>query len=110
MTIFFNSNDIQIYRRRRKGSTNRYAMSATLTVIQADIQPADTERIQMANGRFGTVYNTYMDATIEVKEGDQMVDTTTGKRYSVKGVTNWANSGLMLDHNEIVLVSQDGDA
>lgn len=107
MTIYFSSNDIQIYRKRRIGSTNRYAMSATLTVYNADIQPAQPERIEMEDGRFGTVYETFMDASIQIKEGDQVVDVDTGKRYSVKGIVNWSGAGL-LDHNEITLVSQDG--
>lgn len=108
MTIFFNSVDIQIYRRRRVGSTNRYAISATLTVYQADIQPADTERLEMADGRYGTVYQTFVDPGIDIKEGDQVVDTSNGKRYSVKGITQWDGAGL-LDHKEIILVSQDGN-
>lgn len=108
MTIFFSSSDIQIYRRRRIGSTNRYAISATLTVYNADIQPAQPERIQLEDGRFGTVYETFMDATIDVKEGDQVVDIDTGKRYSVKGIVKWSGAGL-LDHQEITLVSQDGN-
>lgn len=107
MTIYFNSHDIQIYRKRRIGSSNRYAMSATLTVYEADIQPAGAERLQMVDGRFGAVYETYMDASINIKEGDQVVDTSNGKRYSVKGVTEWDGAGL-LDHKEVILVSVDG--
>lgn len=108
MTIFFSSHDIQIYRRRRIASTNRFALSATLTVYQADIQPAGAERLEMVGGRYGAVYETYMDASIDIKEGDQLVDTTTNKRYSVKGVTEWDGAGL-LDHKEIILVSEDGN-
>lgn len=107
MTIFFSSNDMQLYRKRRKGSTNRYGMSATLTVFEADIQPATQERIEMVDGRFGATYQTFIDPSIDVKEGDQMVDIDNGKKYSVKGVNNWAGAGL-LDHVEVILVSQDG--
>lgn len=105
--IFFNSHDIQIYRHRRIGSTNRYGVSATLTVYPADIQPAGIERQEMVGGRFGSVYETYMDASIDIKEGDQVVDTATDKRYSVKGITEWDGAGL-LDHKQIILVSMDG--
>lgn len=108
MTIFFNSNDVQIYRKRRVGSTNRFSMSVTLTVVQADIQPAGVQRTQMADGRFGTVYEAFMDRTIEVRENDVLEDTATGKRYAVKGIVNWAGAG-MLDHQELILVAQDGD-
>lgn len=107
MTLFFNSHDIQIYRRRRIGSANRFAISATLTVFSADIQPAGAERLEMVGERFGAVYETFVDPSVEIKEGDQVVDTATGKRYSVKGVTEWDGAGL-LDHKEVVLVSQDG--
>lgn len=107
MTVFFNSNDIQLYRNRRIGSTNRFAMSATLTVFPADIQPASPERLEMVDGRFGAVYTTFMDPSIDIKEGDQAVDTATNKRYSVKGINHWEGAGL-LDHIEIVLVSIDG--
>lgn len=107
MTIFFNSHDIQLYRRKRKGSTNRFAMSATLTVFDADLQPSGAERVEMFGGKYGQVYDTYMDVSIDVKEGDQMLDTATGKRYSVKGITKWEGFGA-LDYNEIVIMSMDG--
>lgn len=81
-------------------------MSATLTVFPADIQPASRERLQMVDGRYGTTWETFVDASIDVKEGDQMKDTATGKTYSVKGVVPWTGAGL-LDHKEIVLVSED---
>lgn len=108
MTIFFSSHDIQIYRRRRKNGTHRYGMSATLTVYPADIQPAGLERQEMVGGRFGATYETYMDSAIDIKEGDQVVDIDTQKRYSVKGVTEWDGAGL-LSHKQIVLVSVDGN-
>lgn len=108
MTIFFSSHDIQIYRRRRRSGSDRYGMSATLTVYPADIQPAGAQRLEMVGGRFGAVYETYMDASINIKEGDQVVDTSTNKRYSVKGVTEWDGAGL-LSHKEIILVSVDGN-
>lgn len=108
MTIFFNSHDVAIYRKRRRGSTNRFGLSATLTVVDADIQPSSLERAQMANGRFGATYECYMDASIDIKEGDQVVDTATNKRYSVKGVSEWDGAGL-LSHKEIILVSEDGN-
>lgn len=108
MTIFFSSHDLQLYRQRRKGNTNRYGLSATLTVFEADIQPAQPERLELAGERFGTVYETFVDASIDVKESDQMVDVDTNKRYSVKGVTNWSGAGL-LDHLEVILVSMDGN-
>lgn len=108
MNIFFNSSDVQIYRRRRIGSANRYAISATLTVFPADIQPLDPERLEMVDGRYGATYETFMDASIDIKEGDQVVDTATGKRYSVRGVSQWSGAGL-LDHKEVILVSQDGN-
>lgn len=105
-TIFFNSHDIQIYRHRRKGNTNRYGLSVTLTVVDADIQPAGLERSQLADGRYGAVFDAYVDQSIDIKEGDQVVDTATNKRYAVKAITNWDGAGL-LDHKELLLVSVD---
>lgn len=107
MTIYFNSHDIQVYRRRRKGSSDRYGMSVTLTVTQADIQPATLERTQASEGRIGAVYDAFVDNSIDIKEGDQIVDTATQKRYSVKGVTTWEGAGL-LDHKELTLQAVDG--
>lgn len=108
MTIFFASHEITIYRRRRIGATNRYAMSATFTAYNADIQPAGVERIEMVAGRFGSVFDAYVDESVSVREGDQVVDTTTGKRYSVKGVTQWHGASL-LGHTQLILVSLDGN-
>lgn len=104
--IYFRSHEIQIYRQRRIGSTNRYGMSATFTVYSADIQPEGLpERIEMAGSRFGSVYRGFVDTDVEIKEGDQIV--SGGKRYSVKGVQVWEQAHL-LDCVELTLVSQDG--
>lgn len=107
MTIYFKSHEITIYRRRRKGTSDRWGMSATFTGYWADIQPETrAERVEMVNGRFGATYVAYVDTTVEIKEGDQVLDSN-GKRYSVKGVSHWQGAGL-LDHKELTLVSQDG--
>ena len=105
MTLFFASDEITIYRRRRIGSTDRFAMSATYTAYQIDIQPATKERIQMFEGRFGSVFTGYVDVSVDIKEGDQVV--ASGKKYSVKGVQKWQGAGL-LDYTEVVLIAQDG--
>lgn len=80
-------------------------MSATFTAYSADIQPASQQRQEMVGGRFGATFVAFVAATVEIKEGDQ-VQTTNGKRYSVKGVSDWQGSGL-LDHKELILVSED---
>lgn len=105
-TLFFKSHEITIYRRRRINGTNRYNMSATFTAYPADIQPATAERVDMFEGRFGTIFTAFVDADVDIKENDQVVDSS-GKRYSVKGLQRWQGAGL-LDHLEIVLVAQDG--
>ncbi len=81
-------------------------MSVTLTVVDADIQPASIERTQLAEGLYGAVFDAYVDQSVDIKEGDQVVDTASGKRYSVKGVSNWESAGL-LAHKELLLVSLD---
>ena len=106
MTLFFTSQQIQIYRKRRIGSSNRYSMSATLTAYPADVQPASKERIEMVQGRFGATFSAFVDQSVDIKEGDQVVNTSTNKRYSVKGVNDWYGAG-MLDHKELVLVALD---
>lgn len=106
MVLYFTNSQITIYRHKRKGSSDRYGISATLTVYPADIQPASTERQQVVEGNFGAVWDAFVDSAVDIKEGDQIVDGN-GKRYSVKGVTKWAGAGL-LDHKELLLVSKDG--
>ena len=108
--IFFKNHEIQIYRRRRKGSSDRYAMSATFTAYQSDIQPASQERTEFVQGRFGATYTAFVDATVDIKEGDQahiIGGIYGGKVFAVKGVQTWQGAGL-LDHLELVLVSIDG--
>lgn len=105
-TLFFANNEIQIYRRRRIGTTNRFSMSATYTGFPIDIQPATKERVEMFQGRWGSVFTGFVDVTVDVKEADQIVDST-GKRYSVKGVQRWQGAGL-LDYIELALIAQDG--
>lgn len=82
-------------------------MSATFTAYNADIQPASKERTEFVSGRIGTTYVAFVEATVDVKEGDQVVTVSDGKRYSVKGVQRWQGAGL-LDHVELTLTSQDG--
>lgn len=105
MTIFFKNHDIQIYRQRKIGATDRYTVSATFTAYSADIQPASQERLEMAGGRFGATFVAFINAGVDIKENDQ-VRTEDGKRYAVKGVSKWDSAG-MLDHIELILVSQD---
>lgn len=105
MTLFFPNHTIEIYRRRRKGTSDRYGMSATFTAYQSDIQPATQERTEFIRGRIGSTFTGFVDTTADIKEGDQIV-TEDGKRYSVKGVQHWAGAGL-LDYTELVLTSQD---
>lgn len=109
MTVFFPSDQIQIYRNRRVGSTHRFTMSATGTVWNADIQPASPQRQASIDGRFGAVYTAFVDVDSGVKEGDQIhvIGIGSSKVYSVKGVNTWRGAGL-LDHLELLLVSQDG--
>jgi hypothetical protein len=80
-------------------------MSATFTGYQADLQPASQSRIEFVSGRIGATFTAFIDATIDIKEGDY-VHTEDGKVYAVKGVQVWAGAGL-LDHIELTLTSQD---
>lgn len=104
MTIFFQNNQIQIYRRRRIGSSHRYSMSATGTIWPADIQPASPQRQESIEGRFGAVFTGFVDVDCDVNEGDQI--NVSGKRYNVKGVQIYRDAGL-LDHKELLLTSVD---
>lgn len=106
MTLYFANHSITIIRRRRKGSSDRYGMSATFTAYQADIQPADAERVEMAQGRFGATFTGFVEANVNIKVGDY-VQTEDGKRYAVKGVQVFEGSGL-LDHIELLLTAEDG--
>lgn len=104
--LYFANNEITIYRNRRIGSSDRYGISATLTSYPADIQPASIARQQLVEGNFGAVYDAFIDVSVDIKEGDQVIDSS-GKRYSVRGTSRW-NNAFLLDHKEILLVSLDG--
>lgn len=105
MVVYFKSHEITIYRQRRKGSSNRFGFSATFTSYYADIQPSGIERVQMTDGRFGSVHTAFVEQSVDIQEGDQVV--ADDKRYSVKGISTWQGAGL-LDHKELILVSLDG--
>jgi hypothetical protein len=60
----------------------------------------------MVDGRFGAIYDAFVDASVDIRENDQIV--ANGKRYSVKGVSQWDGAGL-LSHKELILVSVDGN-
>lgn len=106
MTLFFPNHQITIYRNRKIGSSDRFSMSATYTAYSIDIQPASDQRTEFLNGRIGATFTAYVETTVNIKEGDQIV-TEDGKRYSVRGVANWSGAGL-LDHKELALAAQDG--
>lgn len=109
MTIFFRNHEITIYRRRRKGNSDRYAMSATFTAYNADIQPANQERTEFVSGRIGGVFTAFVDTGVDIKENDHihiLGGSYDGKVFAVKGVSHWEGAGL-LDHTELVLTSLD---
>lgn len=107
MTVFFKNHQITIYRNRRKGTSNRFGMSATFTAYESDIQPASQQRTEFVSGRIGATYTAFIDATVDIKEGDY-IQIENGKRYAVKGVQVWQGAGL-LDHIELLLTSQDAN-
>lgn len=110
MTLFFSNHDIQIYRNRRIGVTDRYNMSATGTVERADINPASLERTEFENSAIGKTYIAYVEVATNIKEGDEVViadaSTLNNKRFSVKGVSRWEGLGIV-DVKELTLVSKD---
>lgn len=107
MTLFFQSNQIDIMRNIRIGNSNRYAMSATFTGVAADIQPLSNERVTFYDGRNGATHVAFIDLTHDLKEGDQIQVVGQPQRYAVRGVSHWQGAGL-LDHQEVLLVSRDG--
>ena len=69
MTIHFPTSNIEIFRKRRIGSTNRYSMSATLTAYHADIQPeGNPERVGMDASRYGSVWTAFVDTSVDIRE------------------------------------------
>lgn len=105
MNLYFPSHRI-IIRRQRNKSGLRYGISATGTVQDLDLQPIEGERVNLVGGQIGKTYEGWLDSTIDVKEGDQIKITDTGKIFSVKAVSLYEGAGL-LDHKHLILMSQD---
>lgn len=105
MSIFFASHTITIRRLRPYGAAIQN-FSATFTAYQSDIQPTGVERTNAIGGRVGSLYDMWVDGSVPIKEGDQ-VDDGSGKRYSVRAVSRFEQSGL-LEHIQVVLESRDG--
>lgn len=115
MTVFFASHEITIRRNRLVTTVNgvgQYNLSATFTAYQADIQPQGSLassrplRREEGVGRVTSAYVAYVDATVPVKEGDQI--DSGGYRYSVTGVAMFQGAGL-LDHKELRLSREDAN-
>lgn len=104
MTIYFPSHSITLRRERNFGGGLKFKFSATYTTYQADIQPIEENRIDYVNGRIGKTYEAWIDPSIDVKEGDQVV--TGGKTYSVQAVSYFQGASL-LDHKSLILIQQD---
>ena len=85
-------------------------MSATGTVVPADITPASLERTEFENSAIGKTYIGYVDVDLNIKESDEVVvvdsSDLNNKRYSVKSVSRWEGFGIA-DCKELTLVSQD---
>lgn len=105
MTLFFLSHQI-ILRRQRQKSGLRYAFSATGTVQDIDLQPIETERVNLVGGRIGKTYEAWIDASIDVKEGDQIKIIESSRIFTVKTISTYENAGL-LDHHHLILIAQD---
>jgi len=106
MTLFFANEEITIYRERKKNTTPyRVTMSATFTAYSADIQPSTDARTEFAAGRFGATFTAFIEADVDIKEGDQ-IHTADGKVYAVKGIRKFVNSGI-LEHKELLITSLD---
>jgi hypothetical protein len=105
VTLFFANHEITIYRSRRKGTADKFGMSATFTAYAADIQPSSDARTEFSGGQFGSTFTAFVESSVDIKEGDY-IHTSDGKVYAVKGVRHFEGAG-MLDHTELLLTSQD---
>lgn len=107
-TLYFANHQIIVLRSRRRGVTDKYTMSATFTVMPADIQPASPVRTEFVNGRPGHVFTGFLSTDYLVLEGDRLVVIGTNgardKTYEVRGVSYW--QGVHLDHQELDLVDE----
>ena len=102
--MYFPNGSITIRRERNFGGGLKYRFSATYTAYEADIQTVEAGRVNLLDGRIGKTYEAYIDVTIDVKEGDQIV--YQGKTYSVNAVATYQGAGL-LDHKYLVLMQKD---
>lgn len=102
MTLYFASHQIVIRRLRPFGAAKQN-FSATYTAYAADIQPIEGARVNDVGGRIGKTYEAFVDATVDVREGDQI--DANGYRYSVKAVSTYQGAGL-LDHKHLILEQQ----
>lgn len=102
MGMFFLSHQITIRRLRPFGQAKQN-FSATYTAYSADIQPIEGQRVNDVGGRIGKTYEAFVEATIDIREGDQV--DANGYRYSVKAVSTYQGAGL-LDHKHLILEQQ----
>lgn len=98
--VFFGSHEITIRRLRQYGQ-DKQNYSATFTAYSADIQPLDIVRTNQVEGRIGATFEAFVDASMDVREGDQLV--SGGYTYSVRSVSHYQGAGL-LDHKYLILV------
>lgn len=101
--IYFASHTVTIRRLRPYGATIQN-FSATFTTYQADIQPLDVNRTNMAGGRIGTLYECFLPPEVPIAEGDQI--SASGRLYGVQAVNRYEGSGL-LEHLHCIIVAQD---
>lgn len=101
--LFFPSHSITIRRLRPYGAAKQN-FSATYTAYNADIQPLVGQRVNDVGGRIGRTYEAFIEATVDIREGDQI--DCCARIYSVKAVMKWQGAGL-LDHQQLIIEAQN---
>lgn len=84
------------------GSSSRLALS-TMTAVFGHLQPVAQEKTQSFPGAVpGKLYRIYVDADIDIQEGDQLRDEDQNI-YTVRkgGVTRWQHGAM--DYQEVFI-------
>lgn len=73
---------------------------ATVTGARGNLQPLSLSKNQLSDGVMGKTFVIYADPTLDVREGDKLRDTATGKYYKVRngGVTRRTQGSIDFNH------------
>jgi hypothetical protein len=89
--------NVMVYRLSDLGD-NKQGYATLTTTLEATIQPLGDSKAGMAGGAYGKLYKIFMDADVDIQEGDQIRDKDGNIYKVIAGGLENRTDGFMADY------------